>query len=192
MQLELPGSAEHRAQRLASIPQLIADASEGDVEAQLALAWEYAGGDVVDLDMAEAWHWFDRAAASGEKSALTHRARFLQLRHVPEGVRRLRKLAAEGEWQAQFWLARYLETQPGRMNKLRAVVWFDRSFKNGNPGGKLAKLGLLTRLAPLPSKLVFAAKSMVALIALARLLKRQEKQMELMQPLMYQLNSGKN
>jgi TPR repeat protein len=192
MQLEFQDSAELRAKRLASIPKLTADASEGDVEAQVALAWEYARGDVVALDIAAAWHWFDRAAASGQKGALTHRARFLQLRHVPEGTRTLRKLAAEGEWQAQFWLARHLQSQPGRVNHLRAVVWFDRSFKNGCPGGNVAKLRQLTRLAPLPAKPVLLARSIVATIAFVRLLARQEKQVELMKPLMYQLRSGKN
>jgi TPR repeat protein len=190
MRLGIPDSAEDLAQRSASISILKGEASEGDVEAQVALAWEYARGDVVRLDMAEALRWFDRAAASGDRRALTHRARFLQLRHVPEGVRALRRLAAEGEWLAQFWLARYLQTKPGRLNQLRAVVWFDRSFKNGNPGADVAKLRQLTSLAPLLSKPVLLARAIIATIAFVGQLFRRDDQAELMKPLMYHLKNG--
>jgi len=191
MQLEIPGSAEDRVTRRADMPRLIAAASVGDVEAQLALAWEYARGDVLKLDMAEALHWFDTAAATGQRSARSHRARFLQLRHVPEGVRVLRKLAAEGDQQAQFWLAQYLQTMPDRVSQLRAVVWFERSYKNGNPSAKLAGLRQLATLAPQPLKPVFVVRAMVATIAFALQLLRQDRQKELMKPLFYKLNSGK-
>ena len=100
MRLELPHLAEDRAKRRAKMPEWIAAASSGSVDAQLALAWEYARGDAVDADFAAAGIWFDRAAASGDDEALVHRARFLQLRGVPEGVRELRKLAAKGNWKA--------------------------------------------------------------------------------------------
>ena len=105
MRLELPHLAEDRAKRRAKMPEWIAAASSGRVDAQLALASEYARGDAVDADFAVAGIWFDRAAASGDDEALVHRARFLQLRGVPEGVRELRKLAAKGNWKAQFWFA---------------------------------------------------------------------------------------
>jgi TPR repeat protein len=132
MRFELPGYAENRAKRRASFPEWTTAASSGNVEAQLALAWEYARGDVVLPDITTAWHWFDQAAASGQEEALLQRARFLQLRGVPQGVRDLRKLSTNGNWKAQFWLATYYQAQIGRLNQLRAVVWYDRSLSNGN------------------------------------------------------------
>src|ERR1700733_6693082 len=105
MRFELPGYAEDRAKRRDSIPEWTTAASSGNVEAQLALAWEYARGEVVASDITTAWHWFDRAAASGQEEALLQRARFLQLRGVPLGVRDLRELSAKSNWKAQFWLA---------------------------------------------------------------------------------------
>jgi TPR repeat protein len=89
MRMEFPGFAERRAR----IPELMAAAESDNVDAQVTLAWEYARGDVVDPDIAAAWNWFERAAASGQDDALVNRARFLQLRRVPEGVCELRKLA---------------------------------------------------------------------------------------------------
>jgi TPR repeat protein len=183
MRLELPYFAEDRAKRRAMIPEWIAAASSGRVDAQLALAWEYARGDAVDADFAAAGIWFERAAASGDDEALVHRARFLQLRGVPEGVRELRKLAVKGNWKAQFWFARYHQTRTGRISQLRAVVWYDRSFKNGNPAAKLAKLGQLTRVSPLPSKAIFAGRLMKEAVSLLR----QQPQMDIYEPLLFRL-----
>ncbi len=152
---ELPSFAEELANRRARIPEWIAAATSGDVDAQLILAWEYARGDAIDADIAAAGDWFERAAASGREEAQVHGARFLQLRGVPEGVRELRRLAARNNWKAEFWLARHYQSQAGRLNQLRAVVWYDRSFKNGNPAARLGKLGQLTRVASLPLKAVF-------------------------------------
>ncbi len=139
--------AQNRAERRARIPQWTAAAASDDVAAQVNLAWEYARGDILGLDVATAWHWFERAAASGEEEALVNRARFLQLRGVPEGVRELRQLAAKGNWEAQFWLGQHYQWRRGRLNKLRAVVWFDRSVKSGNAPAEIAKLAELTRIA---------------------------------------------
>jgi TPR repeat protein len=97
-------TADDRAERLAKIPGWATAAASGDVGAQLTLAWEYARGDVVDYDIRTAWDWFERAAASGHEEARVHRARFLQLRGVPEGIRELRALAKTGNWKAQFWM----------------------------------------------------------------------------------------
>jgi hypothetical protein len=165
MRFELPSFAEDRAQRRGKIPGLTAAASSGNVEAQLALAWEYACGDAVDADIRTAWDWFDRAAASGQEEAVVHRARFLQLRGVPEGACELRRFAVAGNWKAQFWLARYLGAQAGRVSQLRAVVWYNRSFRNGNRAAKLAKFGQLTRIADQPFKAVFAARSLVEAVS---------------------------
>ena len=190
MRWELPGDAEDRAERRGKIPEWTAAASAGDVEAQLALAWEYARGDAVEADLVAAWHWFDRAASSGREDGRLHRARFLQLRGVPEGVRELRKLAAKGNWEAQFWLAWHHQSQTGRMSQLRAVVWLDRSYKNGNSGAKLAKLAQLMRIARLPSKAVFAARVIVEAISVLWLLNRQEQEIKRYQMLLYRLKSG--
>src|ERR1700722_18324810 len=146
MRLELPSRAEDRAKRRNKIPEWLAAASSGDVNAQLALAWEYARGDAVDPDLVMAWNWFERAAASGQEDGLLHRARFLQLRGVPEGVRELRKLAVKGNWKAQFWFASHHQLQASRLSQLRAVIWYDRSFKSGNRIAKLGKLAQLTRM----------------------------------------------
>jgi TPR repeat protein len=190
MRLELPSRAEDRAKRRSKIPEWIAAASSGDVDAQLALAWEYARGDAVDPDLVTAWNWFDRAASSGREDGLLHRARFLQLRGVPEGVRELRKLAVKGNWRAQFWLASHHQSQTGRLSQLRAVVWHNRSFKNGNRGGKLAKLAQLTRIARHPFKAVFAARAIIECISMVWQLSRQEQQIELYETLLYRLKNG--
>lgn len=190
MRWELPGDAEERAERRGKIPEWTAAASAGDVEAQLALAWEYARGEAVEADLVAAWHWFDRAASSGREEGRLHRAHFLQLRGVPEGVRELRKLAAKGNWKAQFWLAGHHQSQAGRLSQLRAVVWYDRSCKNGNGAAKLAKLAQLTRIARLPSKAVFAARVVIEIISMFRQLSRQEQQLELYQSLLHRLKSG--
>lgn len=183
MRMEFPGSAKRRAR----IPELIAAAESGDVDAQVTLAWEYARGDVVDPDITAAWNWFERAAASGQDDALVNRARFFQLRRVPEGVYELRKLAFGGNWKAQFWLARHYQARVGRLNQLRAVVWFDRSFKNGNAAAKVAGLAQLRRIAPLKSKVIFACKSIIEMIAMIWRMARQEQQLEIYEPLMYHL-----
>jgi TPR repeat protein len=185
MRFELPVTAEERAKRRAMMPEWTAAASAGRVDAQLALAWEYSRGDAIDQDIVEAWHWFERAAASGQDEALAHHARFLQLRGVPEGVRQLRDLAARKNWKAQFWLAQYYQSRRGRINQLRAVVWYDRSFKNGNRVANLGKLAQLTRIAHLPWKIAYAAR---AILEVARII-RQGGEIETYEPLLYRLKS---
>lgn len=179
--------AQNRAERRGRVPQWMAAAASDDVAAQVSLAWEYARGDVIDPDIPTAWHWFERAAASGEEEALVNRARFLQLRGVPEGIRELRRLAAQGNWKAQFWLAQHYQSRRGRLNKLRAVVWFDRSVKSGNAPAEIAKLAELTRIAPLWSKPFFALKELVTLVATVWRLTRSEQQPDLYAPLLYSL-----
>jgi TPR repeat protein len=187
MRLELPGFAEDRVKRRARFPEWIAAATAGNVDAQLALAWEYARGDIVDPDIAAAWSWFERAADSGQDEALVNRARFLQLRGVPAGTRELRTLAFRGNWKAQFWLARHYQSRFGRLNQLRAVVWFDRSLNSGNLAAKTAKLGQLTKIAPLKSKFIFAAKAIIETVALICRMIRNEREIELYEPLMFHL-----
>jgi TPR repeat protein len=183
---------ENRAERRAQIQIWMAAAASDDVDAQLSLAWEYARGDVLDLDVATAWHWFERAAASGQEEALVNRARFLQLRGVPEGVRELRRLAAIGNWKAQFWLGQQYRSRRGRLNKLRAVVWFDRSVKSGNAPAEIAKLAELTRLAPLWSKPFFVAKGCIKMVATVWQLTRSEQQPEVYHSLLYRLKNRNN
>jgi TPR repeat protein len=193
MRLELPGFTEDRAKRRASIPERMAAASSGNIDAQLTLAWEYARGDVVDRDIVTAWNLFDRAAASGQEEALANRARFLQLRHVPEGVRELRKLAAKGNWKAQFWLARDYQARIGRLSQLRAAVWFGRSAKSGgDSAAKISKLAQLTKIAPLRSKAVFLSQAIVETIAMIWRLTWQSEQLEIYERLLYQLRSRNN
>ncbi len=187
MRFELPGYAENRAKRRAGIAEWTTAASSGNVEAQLALAWEYARGDVVVPDMTTAWHWFDRAAASGQEDALLQRARFLQLRGVPQGVRDLRKLSADGNWKAQFWLAAYYQAQIGRLNQLRAVVWYDRSLSNGNRAAKLAKFGLLSRIATQPAEIAVVVRTAIASSSRVSYRIRREDQKDLYETLQYRL-----
>jgi TPR repeat protein len=184
---------EDRANRRARIPEYIAAASSGDIDAQLTLAWEYARGDVLDQNILQAWDWFDRAAASGQEEALAHRARFLQLRHVPEGVRELRKLAAAGHWKAQFWLARHYQSRVGRFSQLRAVVWLDRSSRSGGASAaKLAKLGIFTKIAPLHLKPVFLSKAIIEAITMVWRMMWHDENIETYQSLMYQLKRRDN
>jgi TPR repeat protein len=185
MGFELSGIAKDRARRRAKVPEWTAAASAGNVDAQLALAWEYCRGEVVDPDVAAAWRWFERAVASGQDEALVSRARFLQLRGVPEGVRQLRKLAARRNWKAQFCLAQHYQSRPGRINQLRSVVWYDRSFKNGNVIANLGKLAQLTRIARLPWKIAHAAR---AIFAAARIMRRGG-EIDAYEPLLYQLKN---
>jgi TPR repeat protein len=58
-----------RAERITRLPALTAAAESDDVEAQVVLAWEYASGEIVYPDIATAWRWFERAAASGDENA---------------------------------------------------------------------------------------------------------------------------
>ena len=184
---------EDRANRRARIPEYMAAASSGNVDAQLALAWEYARGDVLDPNILAAWDWFDRAAASGQEEALVDRARFLQLRHVPEGIRELRKLAAEGHWKAQFWLARHYQSHVGRFSQLRAAVWLDRSSRSGGASAaKLAKLGILVRIAPLRSKPVFLSKAIIGMIAMVWRMTWDSESVEPYRSLLYELKRRDN
>ncbi len=161
--------AQEQAERRSAISKLTTAAGLGDVNAQVALAWEYARGDVVAHDIRTAWNWFERAAGSGQDEARAHRARFLQLRRVPEGVRELRDLAQTGNWKAQFWLAQYYGWQPGRLSKIRAAVWYGRSSKaSGNPFGELAKLGQLYRIARFPWKIRYAVQGFFTFVAAVR------------------------
>jgi TPR repeat protein len=101
VQSGLSDIVEDRANRRARIPECIAAASSGNIGAQLTLAWEHARGDV-DQNIITAWDWFNRAAASGQEEALAHRACFLQLRHVPEGIRELRNLLLKAIGRRSF------------------------------------------------------------------------------------------
>jgi TPR repeat protein len=187
MRLELPGYAEDRAERRAMFPRWMAAATAGDVDAQLAVAWEYARGDVLDADIATAWNWFERAANSGQAEALVNRARFLQLRGVPAGLSELRTLAIGGNWKAQFWLAQHYQSRVGRLNQLRAVIWFDRSLNGGNLAAKIAKLAQLRRIAPLKSKFIFTAMGIIETIVLIWRGTWDERQLRLYEPLMFHL-----
>ena len=178
---------ENRVKRRADIPKWQAAAEADDVAAQVSLAWEYVRGELLDQNIATAWRWFERAAASGQEEALVNRARFLQLRGVPGGVRELRQLAVKGNWKAQFWLAQHYQSKAGRVSQLRAVVWFDRSLKSGNGSAKIAKLAVLARIAPLWSKPVFVAKELVEMAAAIWRLTWDGHPPEIYQPLLYQL-----
>ncbi len=152
--------AEDIADRKAKLAEWTTRAESGDVGAQIKLAWELARGGATARDLGLAARWFDHAAASGDAEARAHRARFLQLRRVPEGIRELRDLARSGNWKAQFWLGQHYQSRASRLSKLRAAIWFGRSSKpTGVPYGDLAKLGILVRIARLPGKLLFAAQS---------------------------------
>jgi TPR repeat protein len=192
MRSGLSDIVEDRANRRARIPECIAAASSGNIDAQLTLAWEYARGDVIDQNIVTAWDWFDRAAASGQEEALAHRARFLQLRHVPEGVRALRKLAAQGNWKSQFWLAQHYQASLGRFGQLRAAVWLDRSSKSGGgSAAKLAKLAQLIKIAPPWLKPVYLSKAIIEGITMVWRMRRGEN-MENYQCLLYELKRRSN
>ena len=192
MRLELPELPSVLAKRRARIPEWMAAASGGNVAAQVALGWEYARGDVVELDLTTALGWFDRAAASGDEEALVNRARFLQLRHVPDGNRQLRKFAASGNWKAQFFLAQTFQFQHGRRNQLKAIAWFKRSASNGNLLAGLMKYVQLTRVARWPAKISFIAGTVVSIGRLIFQLSRREVLLEKYEPLMFKLKSRQN
>lgn len=187
MRLGLPGYGEDRAKRRFKVQQLMVAAASDDVDAQLALAWQYVRGEFVPVDLATAGNWFERAASSGAEEAVVQRARFLQLRRVPQGQRELRRLAACGNWKAQFWLAQHYEARRHRISRLKAVVWYDRSFTNGNRVARAAKLILLTRLAPLSSKPMFAAAALRELAGIVRRLMPNEPESGRYEALQYRL-----
>jgi hypothetical protein len=70
-----------------------------------------------------------------------------------------------------------------RMDRRR----IDRSFKNGNPAAKLAKLGQLTRVSPLPSKAIFAGSLMKEAVSLLWQMLRQQPHMDIYEPLLFRL-----
>jgi hypothetical protein len=160
MRLGLAEYAEDRATRRSRVQDLMVAADGGNVEAQVALAWQYVRGEFLPHNLAAAGAWLERAAASGEEEAAVQRARFLQLRRVPQGNRELRIFAARGNWKAQFWLGQHYEARQHRISRLKAVIWYDRSSRNGNLLARTAKFVLLARLAPLPSKPIFAAAAL--------------------------------
>lgn len=167
---------------------MVASASD-DVDAQIALAWHYVRGEFVPFDLTIAGNWFARAAASGEEEAIVQQARFLQLRRVPQGNRELRRFAASGNWKAQFWLAQHCESRRHRVSRLRAAVWYERSFRNGNLVARAARFVLLTRLAPLLSKPVFAALALREIARMVRRLSPNDSQIEHYEVLQYRLKS---
>jgi len=181
------GYFEDRATRRARVQDLMVAATDGNVDAQIALAWQYVQSDFLPLDLALAGNWFDRAAASGEEEAIVHRARFLQLRRVPQGNRELRRLAASGNAKAQFWLAQHYESRGHRVSALKAVVWYDRSSRNGNLIARMAKSVLLMRLAPLSSKPIFAAAALREMALAMRRLAPSEQRMDRYEALQYRL-----
>ncbi|MDP8997920.1 MAG: hypothetical protein M3O03_13115 [Pseudomonadota bacterium] len=124
-------------------------AAAGDVKAQIELAWELAEGKIIDADFGEADRLFRRAAASGDQTAKINAARFLYLRRVPDGLRSLRLFARDGNFKAQIWLGWYYQSQPGRINQLRAAAWFKRAEINGSIGARFAFSGQQIRLAPI-------------------------------------------
>ena len=67
MRFKLLDLVENRVERRAQISKWMAAAAAGDVDAQLALGWEYARGDVLAPDMTTAHNRFDRAAGSGRR-----------------------------------------------------------------------------------------------------------------------------
>ena len=152
VRIEIPVSAKEREDRLAKIPKLQELSAAGDFRAQQELAWELAEGKVIDADFGEASRLFESAAASGDENALLDLARFLQLRRVPNGLRMIREFARKGNFRAQFWLGQHYQDRRGRMNQLRAAVWFKRSQQNGSIGGRFAFLGQQVRLASIYAK----------------------------------------
>jgi TPR repeat protein len=168
MRLGLAEYAGDRAARRSRVRDLMLAADGGDVEAQIALAWQYVRGEFLPRNLATAGTWLERAAASGEEEAAVQRARFLQLRHVPQGNRELRDFAARGNWKAQFWLGQHYEARRHRISRLKAVVWYDRSSGNGNLVAGAAKFMLLARLAPLRSKPIFAAAALREMAVMLR------------------------
>jgi len=181
------GYFEDRATRRARVQNLMVAATSGDVDAQIALAWHYVQSDFLPLDLATAGNWFERAAASGEEEAIVHRARFLQLRRVPQGNRELRRLAGRGNAKAQFWLAQHYASRGHRISRLKAVVWYDRSFRNGNRAARPAKFLLLTQLAPLSSKPIFAAAALREMALAMRRLAPGVQRMDRYEALQYRL-----
>ena len=160
MRFDVPVFAEERRERLASLPSLRAKAARGDVAAQIDLAWELAEGEITEADFVEASRLFELASATGDENARLNRARFLQLRRVPDGIRELRFFAAKGNYKAQFWLGRYYQGMPGRQNQRRAAIWYKRSHRGGSTGGEYAFLGQLMRLAPIYLRPFILAKGL--------------------------------
>jgi TPR repeat protein len=180
---------EEPAHCRAKIPELTAAATAGDINAQLRLAWKYARGDIVDVDIVAAWRWFENAAASGRDDAITHYARFLQLRAVPQGIRLLRQQARKGDWQAQFFLAQHYQLKRGKLSQLRAVVWLHRSTLCGNLTGRFSKFAQLAKIARLPLKVIYIAKAALASISMFRALMLEPGIREQYEPLLFRLNT---
>ena len=163
MQFKIPISAEERSDRLAQIPKLKELSADGDVAAQIKLAWELAEGEIIDADFGEADRLFRHAAASGDQIAKIDAARFLQLRRVPSGIRAIREFAIKGNTNAQFWLGGHYRSRAGRVNQLRAAAWFKRAEINGCIGARFAFSGQQIRLAPIYLSPILVIKVIVQL-----------------------------
>ncbi len=167
MRIETYISKEERANRLANIPNLRKRADDGDVPAQIELAWELAEGRIIDADFVSAASYFERAAQSGDETAVLNQAVFLHLRRVPAGTRTIRAFAIRNNALAQFWLGRHYQRSWGHINQLRAAAWYKRSSTNGSIAGQFAFFGQQLRLAPLCVRPLLFAKAVVRLVFLA-------------------------
>jgi TPR repeat protein len=163
MQIDFPLSAKERSDRLEQIPKLKELSADGDVAAQIKLAWELAEGKIIDADFGEADRLFRRAAASGDQIAKMDAARFLQLRRVPSGTRAIKEFALKGNTKAQFWLAGHYQQRAGRINRLRALAWLKRAAINGSTAAHFTFLGQQIRLAPIYLKPILVIKVIIQL-----------------------------
>jgi TPR repeat protein len=164
LRIELPISAKEREERQTKIPLLKDLANTGDTKSQLELAWEYAEGRIIETDFLEASRLFDQAALSGSEEAVLNRARFLQLRKVPEGLRTIRSFAAKGDPRAQFWLAIYYRSHPGKLSQLRSAVWYNRAHLNGSIAALLGLAGVRISIAPFYAKPLWAVRAIFTML----------------------------
>lgn len=114
-------------------------AAEGNAEAQYLLGRMYREGDGVAADRATAMSWFEKAARQGYESAIDVLQTIESLGYqVEEGwhqrLPELRKLADDGDVEAQYQLAQRYEHGAGGMKRdaAAALDWYKRAAAGGN------------------------------------------------------------
>ena len=129
--------AQDRLGRLADLPTLRTQATQGDARAQLQLGGLYATGEGVPQDYAIARQCYEKAAAQGDALAQTSLGvLYANGRGVPQDYTKARqwyeKAAAQGEAGAQYNLGElYHDGQGVPQDYAKAREWFMKAAAQG-------------------------------------------------------------
>ena len=112
---------------------------EDDVEVQKLLGKKYYNGKDVNVDYAQAFYWYEKAALNGDKEAQFNVA---QMHSVGLGVEKqdleqaffwYEKAASNGDVPSQYHLAQMYELGHGvTADEKKAFFWYEKAASNGD------------------------------------------------------------